>query len=33
MGSGRSTSWYARKSQKVFSVEDSENWYKETLRI
>jgi len=32
-GSGRSTSWYARKSQKVFSVEDSENWYKETLRI
>ena len=32
-GSGRSTSWYAGKCQKIISAESNENWYKETLRI
>ena len=32
-GSGRSTSWYAEKCKKIISVDDSENWYKETLRL
>ena len=32
-GSGRSTSWYAGKCQKIISAEAYENWYKETLRL
>ena len=32
-GSGRSTSWYAEKCGKVFSVESDDYWYRETLRL
>ena len=33
MGSGRSTSWYAQKCKKVFSVESNNFWFKESIRL